>query len=420
MSKHILLTSGFFMSLIVGCGGGNGSSAANSKLSAQMGPSYSNPLPILASQPNVMNISVGCGYVNEPCVSVTICVPGTSQCQIIPNVLLDTGSFGLRIFNQITYDFQTEQPLGLSLPLKSNPNRPSQTLAECVTYGDGSSNWGPVATADIRLGAQTAASVPVQIINANFATSPVHCGTPDADPIDAGFNGILGVGVFIQDCGPGCDSSVTPGAANNGIYYSCTSSTCTATGVALKDQVSNPVAFLPKDNNGVVLALTTNVPDSGAESLSGYLVFGIGTEANNSTAGTTTFATNAYGNFTTTWSGTNYTQSFIDSGSNALYFPQAAGLKTCADAPGFYCPNTETMFTAVQAAPNGGVSLSIGFNVANTDDLFSGRSSNVVFNNIAGTYSQFDWGFPFFLGRNVFVGLEGRSSTAGTGPYWAY
>jgi hypothetical protein len=45
-----------------------------------------------------MAVDVGCGYVNEPCVTVTVCAPGTGRCQSIPNVLLDTGSYGLRLF----------------------------------------------------------------------------------------------------------------------------------------------------------------------------------------------------------------------------------------------------------------------------------------------------------------------------------
>src|SRR5512142_3556104 len=78
--------------------------------------------------PNVVPISVtgtGCSasaYFNEPCVSVTVCVPGTSQCQTVPNVLLDTGSTGLRVFKQ-----------AVTLPLPP-VTAGSATLGECISY----------------------------------------------------------------------------------------------------------------------------------------------------------------------------------------------------------------------------------------------------------------------------------------------
>jgi hypothetical protein len=384
-----------------------------------VGPTYSTVLPVTQDQSNIVPISVGCGYVNEPCVTVTICIPGTSQCQTIPNVLLDTGSYGLRLFSSVTSDWYSMTPL-ISLPLLADPNNSAKTIAECVSYADGSADWGPVATADVLMGGETARSVSIQIINANFSQVPSSCPTPDTDPISAGFNGILGVGLFAQDCGLSCDST-QGGTNNNSIYFSCKAGgVCHGTGVVTASQVTNPVAKLSVDNNGVIVALTTNVPDTGATSVTGYLIFGIGTSVNNSPAGTTSFPTDGSGNFSTSFNGTSYGGSFIDSGSNGLYFPQPSSLATCSNAPSFYCPSSQMSFSATQNAVLGTASNQIFFNVANANTELSDNNTNMVFNNLAGPFPEFDWGLPFFLGRNIFVGLEGQTSPLGTGPYWAY
>jgi len=51
------------------------------------------------------------------------------------------------------------------------------------------------------------------------------------------------------------------------------------------------------------------------------------------------------------------------------------------------------------------------------------NTGNKVFYNVAGTFggSFFDFGLPFFFGRNVYTGIEGRiTSGVNMGPYFAY
>src|SRR4051794_5037562 len=59
---------------------------------------------------NVMKITVNgslCSpsltqqYPNEICVGITICDANTSNCQVINNLLLDTGSYGVRVYASV-------------------------------------------------------------------------------------------------------------------------------------------------------------------------------------------------------------------------------------------------------------------------------------------------------------------------------
>jgi hypothetical protein len=341
-------------------------------------------------------------YLNKPCVSVTVCTPGTATCQPINDILLDTGSYGLRIFQQILTNVSlTPVPSG------------SGSLAECVQFADGSAEWGPVQTASVILGNEPAVRVPIQVIDSTFGSVPTACGTPDASPSAAGFNGILGVGLFAQDCGSGCQNS-----ANNGRYYTCSGTSCTGTAVALANQVQNPVALLPQDNNGVIVQLPS-IPLGGSPSVNGSLILGIGTQSNNVPSGVTAFPANQSAEFTTTFNGTRYPQSFIDSGSNGLFFHSTSQLRNCSDNSDWFCHSSTVSLSATNTGFSGSPSGVVSFQIGNFDTLIN--SFNNVFPDIGGSFSSgFDWGLPFFFGRNVFVGLDGSGSSLGTGPYWAY
>jgi len=273
-----------------------------------------------------------------------------------------------------------------------------------------------------------ASSVPIQVAGAaNFPAAPSDCsaGGTSADTVDGlGANGLLGVGNFRQDCGPACTSSV----GNPGSYFVCGPFGCTVTTVSLAAQLQNPVWMFPQDNNGLVIVLP-QIGAGGAATVSGSMIFGIGTQANNALNGAQAQATDEYGNFTTTYNGVAYSSSFIDSGSNGLFFLDAptTGLLDCganSEEAGFYCPASTTSFTALNTGtnPNGSaiqVSANAAFSIANAAALFN--SPNTAFNNLGGDNpGAFDWGLPFFFGRDVFIGIEGQTSSAGVGPYWAY
>ncbi len=401
--------------LVVGCSrGGTGSDGGGSN----------GPNPIVAGLPNggtlpsisganVLAMTVngalcaGGSYPNKPCVSVTICAPGTLNCQTINDILVDTGSFGLRVFKSL-----------LTVPL-TPVQVGGKAVGECVQFADGSSEWGSVQTAGVVLGTEPVVQVPVQVIDSTFGHVPASCGTPVTSPADAGYNGILGVGLLAQDCGPGCVTT-----ANNGIYYSCTGASCTGTTLALASQVQNPVALLPHDNNGVIVELPS-MPLGGLPSLSGYLVLGIGTQANNQPGAVTVLSADANsGSFTTNFNG-HTSVSFLDTGSNALYFspPTSGVLPDCSffdpGLGGWFCPSSTVALSAVTTSSNGTTASLVNFQIGSALNLAS--SSNNVFIEIgANGGGEFDWGLPFHIGRNVYVGIEGLASTLGTGPYYAY
>ncbi len=163
------------MLCVVGCGGGGGGGTTNT------------------SDPNVQAVAVDSGpsgiagtsnpAVNTLYTTITVCVPGTSTCQQIDHIQVDTGSSGLRIISTV---------LTLSLPLKEDSN--GNAIAECVHFVDGSS-WGPLRQADIKIAGESASKYrtadqpaskragrhtsPVRATApARTAPCPSHCSSP--------------------------------------------------------------------------------------------------------------------------------------------------------------------------------------------------------------------------------------------------
>lgn len=351
-------------------------------------------------------------YINGLFTSVRVCEPGsTSRCQTIDHVLVDTGAVGLRLLSSAAGG-----QLGLSLPAHTASD--GNALVQCMQFLDGFT-WGPIALADIYLGDQLASSVPIQVIApADAPAVPSSCqntgGSNENTLSRLGTNGILGIGLFLEDCGDSCAQQ----ALN--VYYSCSNARCVETTVPTARQVQNPVALFSNDNNGFIVQLPS-ISSAGQDSVTGSLVFGIGTQPNNGLGNAAVYTTDARGNFTATYNSTSYSSSFIDSGSNGIFFlnPATTGLPACQGVySGFYCPTTETAFTVTNTGRNG-VSGAVTFNVANAQTLIDSKKR--AFNNLGGVLSgRFDYGLPFFFGRNVYVAIEGRNTPGGVGPYWAY
>jgi len=359
---------------------------------------------------NFQTITVNAGptndYINGAFTTVTVCVPGQSTCATIDGVLVDTGSTGLRVL---------ANKLQFSLPQQNDAS--GAPIVECAQFVDGFT-WGPVQNADIKMGGEQASNTPIQVIGApGFSAIPASCastGASEQTVQDLGANGILGVGVFKQDCGPAC---AIAGSSNPGFYYSCPSTGCRITGEPVAQQLQNPVSRFATDNNGVVIQLAA-VAAGGAPAVSGMMVFGIGTQSDNALGQAQVLTLDADGNFTTTFNGRTIQSTYVDSGSNGIFFLDTAttGLPACPLSTDFYCPRALQTLQATNRGINGTAST-VSFTAGNVDALAASVSAaaEVTGPNPGG----FAWGLPFFFGRAVFTAFEG-TTTGGAGPYIAY
>jgi hypothetical protein len=423
--RRILLLAFIPLVLLTGCGGsddllGGGGSSSSSSSSSN---SIANTPAANAVQMVVDTGPQGAsGEFNIPYVSITICAPGsTTNCQTIPNVEVDTGSYGVRIISSV---INSTLLSALTQETVSNGST-SGILVECTMFGDGYS-WGSLRQADVEVASETASSQQIQIIGDEDSLNnvPGTCsGTgPQEDTVaEFGANGIIGVGPFVQDCGTECTSSTEPG-----FYWICPanatgSNACTATEVALDTQSANPVYSFTTDNNGVILELPA-IADAGSSTVTGALVFGIGTESNNALGSATVLTTDDQGYITVNFNSTNYIDSFIDSGSNLFYFNDSGITQCTIDSQSFFCPSSELSLSASNEGANN-VTSTVSFKVANANTQFSANPSFSAFDNVAAPNSDangFDLGLPFFYGRNVYTAIQGQNTSGGTGPYFAY
>lgn len=403
--RHLAALS--VLALLAACGGGGGGDGSTPALQTEA-VGVDSVAAEVPSASNVAQVLVDTGTdgsaINSPFVTVTICQPGTASCVEIDHVVLDTGSSGLRVAASAV-------PASLNLPTETNGV--GELVGQCAQFASGFS-WGSVRRADVQLAGERAANLPIQVVadtGTPWSMIPAACSSTGANiGAGRGAKGILGLGLFTEDCGPACVGSTAPN-----VYFACNGGGgCTSTRLALASQVANPVASFAVNNNGVVLTLPA-VPSGGAGHATGSLVFGIGTQPNNQLGTATVYATDADGYFTTTYKGVDYPRSFLDSGSNGLFFNDA-GLPSCGD---FYCPPgaplTLTATNTSAAATRGTVTFTLDSVTAIRADAGAAHIGGT--NGLPGS---FDWGLPFFFGRSVFVARAGAATPAGPGPYWAY
>lgn len=426
---------------LVACGGGNSTVTTitgGGLTGGQSGPVVAVDEPI---GPNTAEVVVdsgpleafSLGVVNMPFVTVTVCSPGSStRCKTIDHVLVDTGSIGLRVLRSAVRD--------LDLPALSLPDDPAAgttggAAVECYPFVVGGI-WGPVVRGDVQIGGERASALPLQLVD--DVQPPLHAAPADCLAAADGTlltsvttlqaKGVLGIGMIRYDCGLACASSTSAGSYVQ--YYTCSSSGCTPSKMSADDQLQNPIAHFPVNNNGSALVLPA-IPDTGASTVRGRLIMGIGTQSNNQLPVSAQLvfvdadpASPGYLYVTTTVNGRSYPSSYIDTGSNGIFFEDPSIARQCAGSADagsqWYCPSAVMHLNATvhdataTAAP-------VEFSLASADMLFS--TSNLAFADLGGSpgtgSDAFVWGLPFYYGRTVFTSIWGQA-LAVNGPWWAF
>lgn len=446
------------MALATACGGGSGSSTTTStggsgSTGGGGSSSTNNTAQLIVDEGPPAAVAAGLVADNDLAfTTINVCVPGTSTCQTIDHVQVDTGSSGLRMAGGV---------LTVALP--------QQTNFECLLFGDGTNIWGPLANADIQIAGEVAHNVPIQLAsNAVPPASASSAGCNGASQIVSvaqfGANGILGLGVFRFDCGQGGQPCLNINFTN---YFgpNCASGTCNPITQSPANQVQNPVPLFASDNNGVILQLPP-ISANGQPTANGSLIFGIGTQSDNGVGSATAIIPDpATAQFAANFMGTLYNDvnaqgpggtggaAFIDSGSNGLFFLDSPTLSNpppfsasnpnsgfginmpdCPSSgpqalPGFYCPGGLTTIaggtTGLTIFSESSQDIPIGSGKAVTLNVGNGFSlintPNSAFDDLGGDNSNtFDLGLPFFFGQTVFFGIEGQSTPLGTGPLYAF
>jgi hypothetical protein len=404
---------------LAACGGGGGNSSTTTTTGG--GGGTTTGTIAAAGAPNAEPLTIDAGPagltvpdINTAFVSITLCTPGTTTCQTIDHVEIDTGSIGLRLISSAVTVALTAQTDG-----SGNP------LGECLEFADNTAVWGSLAQADMKLpvSGEAAAGVTVQLIGdaSVGTTAPAACsGTLENTVNSFGANGILGVGPLTADCNPGGDCMPNTGTAAQ--YFSCPTTGCVAITASATQQLPNPVSMFATDNNGVIVELPAIGADGAADPSGAVIVFGIGTESNNALGSATQLLADPESLLiSSTLNGTTYATTYLDSGSNANFLNDSRLASDACPSPNqtFLCPSSTVSENATLQGTSG-TTFAADFTVGNADNLFSANPNFTAYNDIAakaGDTTTLDLGLPFFYGNNIYTAIENPNT--GANPYYA-
>lgn len=353
-----------------------------------------------------LSVSTSNSGFNRLLVTVKVCVPGTQKCTTIPNIMVDTGSTGLRL---------QAFALSSSSQLPALIGGDGKPAAECEHFG-GSNAWGTIHRIDLYLPGAVARDLPVQVVDANERNRPEDC---PASTGAATSNGTLGIGWHETECEGECMNS-----ARSPRFYSCGAEACQPIRgqVPAANILPNPITkFGDGTLNGYILELP-QPGANGAREVRGRMVLGVGTAANNQLP-SEAFPLPPGGYFPVTYRGRTYPRSYIDSGTPTYVLPDS-DYPLCAHPSWAICTSSEQHDTA-EMQDGTGQTHPLAFLVGNYEkqrDGGNGASRNAATSAKQGATGM-SFGAPFFLGKRVALVLEGHKVPGHpelTGPLYAW
>lgn len=379
---------------LAGCGGGGGSGSSATSGGAE------NPAAVVPAS-NTLELTVERGfdngstwYPNQPFVSIQVCQPDLSKCVTIDKVLVDTGSFGLRIFDTALAGIT---PTGVT--------HQGGELRQCAGFGSGYT-LGRIVRIGLKMAGTQARDLPIQLIDSSAGTAPSGCAAMGSAQFtnkeQVGGNAILGIGPLGSDASSSLRVRYFTQVANQ---------TNLLATVPENIAVPNPVTRLDQHNNGLVLQFPP-VGLAGETTLKGTMTLGLNTANNNATSGVKFFGVSDAARLRITLAGRSY-NGLIDSGSNYYHFPS----RYMAPCEGtiFFCPSKpETVPITIQSWD---LASSLTSELL-IDDYrnYNGMAAQPGLAGYDSGATELVLGLPYFYGRKVYVAIQGKGTASVPAP----
>ena len=336
---------------------------------------------------------------NKLFVDVTVC-NASRQCRTVPDVLVDTGSVGLRLLRGALD--------GLELAPVTDPR--GRPLSNWSSFGSGDL-WGTMHLAQVRLGeVSTTRAIPIEVYDLPGRREKLPDGYADVDTrpeIARMGNGILGIsphrhfpkGYYVKGA-----KTQMPGASR-----------WLAVQVDATRQLTNPIARFPSPyDNGSVISLPEVDWTAGATRVQGWLGLGIGaaTEALfPHGARIVSHDLDDNGQFAAAIGARRFPV-LVDSGTNALSLDLShLGVSRHARYASYYDAVAPTPIELAVRSGDDEVKLARPLYVGPTVKYLKAHSTHGALPMVVGwddgQRSLSVLGLPFFYGRTVATGLRG-------------